>query len=117
MTPFSTQNFVRALGRRYSPSFLSSCAREKRTKDRELRTEEGLDSSPSSVLSPPSFFRVAVSSLTFDHTNPRMAPLKPECHNSFDGDIGFQMIYGKRRTIGLADLLTLSATLCQLFDR
>ena len=71
---------------------------------------------PSSVLRPqPS--RVAVSSLTFDHTNPRLAQLKPDCHRSFDGDIRLQMIYGKRRTIGMRDSVTVSVTLCQLFDR
>jgi hypothetical protein len=34
--------------------------------------------------------------LTFDHIKPRFAHLNPVRHNSFDADIGFQIIYGKR---------------------
>jgi len=43
----------------------------------------------------------AVSSLTVDHTNPRLAQLKPDWHSSFDGGIPLQIIYGDRRTIGI----------------
>jgi hypothetical protein len=49
----------------------------------------------------------------FEHTNPWSVPPKSECHKLFDGDIGFQMIYGKRRIVGMGDLLPWSAT-CQL---
>jgi hypothetical protein len=52
-----------------------------------------------------------------DHAHPGSVPTKPECHKLFDGDIGFQMIYGRGRTGGMGDLLPWSAALCQLFDR
>jgi len=55
-----------------------------------------------------------VSILTSDHAKPRLAHLHPDCHSSFDGDIKFQTIYGKRLTIGSRDFVPLSATLCQL---
>jgi len=59
-----------------------------------------------SVLSPASsVLPQAVSSFTFDHANPRSAQLEPNPHNSFDGAIGFQMIYGKRRTTGTGDFV------------
>jgi len=59
----------------------------------------------------------AVSSLTVDHTNPRLAQLKPDWHSSFDGDIRFQMIYGKRQTIDLRDFGRSECHFVQLFDR
>jgi len=36
------------------------------------------------------------SNLTPDHTKPRFAHLTPGCDSSFDGDIGFPIIYGKK---------------------
>jgi hypothetical protein len=44
---------------------------------------------------------VAVSTLTFDHTKPRFAHLNPDRHSSFDGGIGFQIIYGKGPTFDI----------------
>jgi len=43
-----------------------------------------------------SCFSAEVSILTSVHTNPRLAHLKPDSHTSFAGNIGFQMIYGKK---------------------
>jgi len=43
-----------------------------------------------------SSFPQAVSILTFDHAKPRSAHLKPDCDNSFDGSIMFQVSYGKK---------------------
>ena len=65
----------------------------------------------------PSFVRVAFSILTFVHTNPRSAHFKPDCDNSFDGDIGSQMIYGMRRTIDMGDFERRMSGRVWTFDR
>jgi hypothetical protein len=36
-----------------------------------------------------------------DHAKPRFAHLNPDRHKSFDGNIGFQIIYGKRPTFDI----------------
>jgi len=68
-----------------------------------------------SILRPPPFR--SVSSLTFDHANQRSAQLEPNPHNSFDGAIGFQMIYGQRRTTGMGDFCASLSGRVWTFDR
>jgi hypothetical protein len=43
----------------------------------------------------------AVSTFTSDHTKPRFGHLNPDRHNSFDGNIGFPIICGKRPTFDI----------------